>query len=522
MGEQTVSMSENKPKTIDKKRIAVCGGTLGRENRSYVRGQVVDVGMSDLSKAEEIWDLLTGLFRGDEESVTPFLDFSLAPVRRPILRIEVFERDSGKVVYRSESVVADEDGFFSHPISQDLAPGKYYFEVHLEGLDSYRQFSKDIAYLNSHKDSELQKTTVLGRGRLRILPLDYSDWVVTSDIDQTYLATDLHSHAGKLAALFETAEQKRALPGMPELYRRLRKDLNDAPLVFISASPHFFRRTLFATIKRHNIEFESIHLKYLEGTIKGVLDKIWGMAFQPVDFVGGGFRTAWKRTRKFLGASYQSLFDQMAYKLSILLQARLYLPTDTKEILLGDNTESDYMIFTLYQLILLQDWTGEELEEYLYRMNFLGRNAITRDAARRIRRLAEENWTIHGKVNPVRIALINQTPYGPKETEMIRKTNLALPGGGIRAEKTLQGRKPFHATESALGFAVYLHHCGCMDLESIFQVSLSMVGEWQEGTVIDDSYLLDLAKNLTIDPNLETIRSILVDVFERAKYDRGN
>jgi hypothetical protein len=82
-------MSEKKIKSQDKKRIAVCGGTLGRENKSYVRGQIVDVGVDDITKAEEIWDLLTGLFRGEEEEVTPFLDFSLAPVRKPILRIEI-------------------------------------------------------------------------------------------------------------------------------------------------------------------------------------------------------------------------------------------------------------------------------------------------------------------------------------------------------------------------------------------------------------------------------------------------
>jgi hypothetical protein len=269
---------------------------------------------------------------------------------------------------------------------------------------------------------------------LRILPENYKDFIVTSDIDQTYLATDLNSKAGKLSALFESAAQKRALPGMPELYRRLRKDLNDAPLIFISASPHFFRRTLFATIKKHNIEFESIHLKYLEGTIKGVLDKIIGTTVNPAKLLSGGFRSAFKRTSKFLGASYQSLFDQMAYKLSILLQARTYMPTNSKEILLGDNTESDFMIFTLYQLILLQDWTGDELEEYLYKLNFLGRDAITRDNAKMIRKLAEENWKIHGKVNPVQIALINETDHGLNEKNMLTQVMLALPGGGIRAE----------------------------------------------------------------------------------------
>ncbi|WCL47835.1 phosphatase domain-containing protein [Leptospira sp. GIMC2001] len=511
-------MADKKDKIIDKKRIAVCGGTLGRENKSYVRGQVVDVGITDITKAEGIWDLLTGLFQGEESHVTPFLDFSLAPVRKPILRIEVYDSKE-ECIYRSEPVIADEDGFFSHTISKKITPGKYIFEVSLEGLDSYRQFSKDLAFLNAKRDSKLSKANVLGRGRLRILPEDYSNYVITSDIDQTYLATDLHSKGGKLAALFETAEQKRALAGMPELYRRLRKDLDDSPLIFISASPHFFRRTLFATVKKHNIEFESIHLKYLEGTIKGVLDKVMGTTFNPSDLLSGGFRSALLRTKKFLGASYQSLFDQMAYKLSILLQARIYLPTGAKEILLGDNTESDYMIFTLYQLILMQDWEGDELEEYLYKLNFQGRDAITRDNARYIRSLAEENWKIHGKVNPVSLAIINITDYGPGEKEMRTQVTLSLPGGGIRAEKTLKGKPAFYGTEGAIGMAILLHHHGFLEFESIFQVTLEMVGDWHEGKVIDDKYLIKRTKSLTVTGEAEETKKIVEEVLVRAMSD---
>ncbi len=520
MAEKKSKRKESPGRIVDKKRIAVCGGTLGRETRSYVRGQVVDIGITDITKAEEIWDLLTGLFQGEEEQVTPFLDFSLAPVRKPILRIEVLEIDSGKSLYVSEPVIANEDGFFSHEIARPLPPGKYYFEVTLEGLDSYRQFSKDLAFVNAHENSILHKSTLLGRGRLRILPENYSGYVVVSDIDQTYLATDLYSGAGKLSALFETAAQKRALPGMPELYRRLRKDLQDSPLVFISASPHFFRRTLFATARKHNIEFESIHLKYLEGTIKGLLDKIIESTLNPVELFSGGFRQAIQRVQKFIGASYQSLFDQMAYKLSILLQSRLYLPPNTKEILLGDNTESDYMIFTLYQLILLGDFEADELEEYLYRLNFQGKDAITRDMAKKIRKLAEENWKIHGKFNPVEIAIINITGYGPDEKTMLDSVNIALPGGGLRQKKYFQNKQPFYGTEGAMGFAIYLHSAGLLELESIFQVTLSMVGDWIDGVVIDEEWLLNHSRKLTTKGTAEEKRKMVEDVLLRATSDR--
>lgn len=509
---------DKKRTIVDKKRIAVCGGTLGRETRSYVRGQVVDIGITDITKADELWDLLTGLFQGEEEHVTPFLDFSLAPVRKPILKVTIFEKDSGKVIYTSEPFVADEDGFFSHPIHKPLPPGKYYFEVTLEGLDSYRQYSKDLAYINSHENTKFHKSSLLGRGRLRILPENYKGYVVISDIDQTYLATDLHSTTGKFAALFESASQKRALPGMPELYRRIRNDLKDAPLVFISASPHFFRRTLFATVRKHNIEFESIHLKYLQGTIKGVLDKIISTTINPIDLFSGGFRSALKRTRKFLGSSYQSLFDQMAYKLSILLQSRLHLPTQSKEILLGDNTESDYMIFTLYQLILLGDFQANELEEYLYKLNFLGKDPITRDMAKKIRNLAEENWSIHGFHNPVELALINITGYGPNEEDMLNSVKLALPGGGIRQEKYWKDKKPFYGTEGSLGFSIYLHSAGLIELNSIFHIASSMVGEWMDGNVIDGNWLIERIQNLTLDEKSEDIRKTLLEGLKKIVF----
>ncbi len=108
MSKEPISQS---PPITDIKRIAVWTGSLGRERRSYIRGQVVDIGITDLMKAEGLWDLVTGLFSGEEQNITPFLDFSLAPVRKPVLKIEV--KDSqGKIIFVSGKVKADEDGFF--------------------------------------------------------------------------------------------------------------------------------------------------------------------------------------------------------------------------------------------------------------------------------------------------------------------------------------------------------------------------------------------------------------------------
>lgn len=493
MSKEPISQS---PPITDIKRIAVCGGSLGRERRSYIRGQVVDIGITDLMKAEGLWDLVTGLFSGEEQNITPFLDFSLAPVRKPVLKIEV--KDSqGKTIFVSGKVKADEDGFFSCEIREKLAEGVHQFFVYLEGLDSFRQYSKDLAHLNSKDDSILGKTTLVGKGNLRILAEDYSGMIVTSDIDQTYLATDIHSGKGKFTTLFETPAQKQALPGMPELYSELRTKLNNAPLAFISASPHFFRRTMLATIAKDKIKIESLHLKYLEGTIKGVFDKVVGTIFNPIEFFQNGFRPAWSRTKKFLGASYQSLFDQMSYKLSILLYDRIYQPTSSKEILLGDNTESDYMIFTLYQLICLGKIEGDELEEYLYKLNFLGRDAITRDSAKRIRKLGEEIVRIHDRKNPVSLSLINKTSKGPSEKEMREKVKEALPFG-LYDELFVGENVPFYGTEGALGMSLILGSKGYLELDQVLSVAAGMIGKVLDGKLVDETYLFEILDNLTI------------------------
>ncbi len=479
----------------DKKRIAICGGSLGRETRSLIRGQIVDVGMPDLSQAENIMDFLTGFFIGEEDQITPFKDFSLSAVRKPILIIEVYD-SSEKKVYESIEITGNEDGFFSHEIVQKLKPGKHIFHVIFKGSDSYRQYTRDIAYLNIKENSDITKVTLVGKGKLRILPEKYESFITTSDIDQTYLATELNSKKGMFSTLFETPDQKFYLPGMPELYQLLRSDTGDSPLCFISASPHFFRRTLLATIKNHEIETESLHLKYLEGTIKGIFDKIFATVFSPDKLFREGVSPALERAKKYFKSTIQSLYDQLSYKLTILLQDRLYQPTKAKEILLGDNTESDYLIFSLYQLILLGEIEGKALEEYLYNLNFHGRDAVNRDNAKRIRKLGEECVAIHGKKNPVHLVLINRTIMGPSPIVMDAYVRNAFPPGmNIEKIKKFVWYEP---TNGALGFALILHSAGVISFHSLVEVMKSMIGKWHNGAVVDKEYLKLLSEDMRV------------------------
>lgn len=220
-----------------------------------------------------------------------------------------------------------------------------------------------------------------------------------------------------------------------------------------------------------------------------------------------------ERIRKFAGASFQSLFDQMSYKLTILLRDRLYLPTNAKEILIGDNTESDYLIFILYQYILCGKMQGKELEDYLYRLNFLGRDAITRDAARIIRELGEENRNIHGDLNSVSLVLINKTVHGPDQEEMHWNIQSALPAG-IDPFKQKEIH-PYILTEGAPGFAV-LQDNGILDTSAVFRIVAEMAGEWMEGKVIDSTALMEWIQNLTLPGDYQNEKDLILEGLKKA------
>ncbi|MDX1958815.1 MAG: phosphatase domain-containing protein [Leptospiraceae bacterium] len=504
---------KTKPSEIrlkDKKRIAICGGSLGRENRLLVRGQLVDVGVPNYADADDVWDVLTGFFVGEEHQITPFKDFSLAPVRKPILAIEVFDTKEKKV-FESSPFIGNSDGFFSCEIQKKLKAGKYFFHVIFKGSDSYRQYTQDIAYLNLNENSDITKSTIVGKGKIRILSEKYDSYLTTSDIDQTYLATEIGSGKGMFSTIFETPDEKFYLPGMPELYQVLRNDTEDSPLCFISASPHFFRRTMLATIHAHGIETESLHLKYLEGTVRGVLDKITSTLTRPDKLFREGLKPALDRTGKFFKSSYQSLFDQLSYKLTILLQDRLYQPTKCKEILLGDNTESDYLIFTLYQLILLGVLQGTELENFLYKLNFLGRDAVTRDNARKIADLAREITNIHGNKNSVFAVLINETSIGPNANQMRQNVYHAMPSS-LNLLK-LKNFTMFEPTSGALGFATILHALGVIEFDSLLTVLKSMLGKWFHGVVVDEKFLLKTAQAMNVPEYAQKHKDLIAGIL---------
>jgi hypothetical protein len=62
-----------------------------------------------------------------------------------------------------------------------------------------------------------------------------------------------------------------------------------------------------------------------------------------------------------LGAIVPALEEQVGYKLTALLRLRLDVPPDTKEILMGDDSEADAVAYSLYHRFTSKQLTADAL-----------------------------------------------------------------------------------------------------------------------------------------------------------------
>jgi hypothetical protein len=194
----------------------------------------------------------------------------------------------------------------------------------------------------------------LERHNHRTIPDDFVGHVYTWDIDKTYLASDFETFKGMLSIPFEFAIDKRNIAGTDTLLRLLRRNsLKDEAngLYFISASPVQLRATIEKKMLLDGVEYDGITLKDQIGLLKA--GKI-------------------KRLNK-----------QVGYKLSALLLNRRELPWTVKEVLFGDDSESDALIYGIYADIVAGRLRGEDLETRLLAEGIPG------DEAGYVRSLAE-------------------------------------------------------------------------------------------------------------------------------------
>lgn len=173
----------------------------------------------------------------------------------------------------------------------------------------------------------------------RVFPRDFSGEVVICDIDRTYLATRFSSWAGLARIPFEFAVDKRHISGMARLLRELRRGPEErsrhTPLYFVSASPAQLRPVIQRRMLLDGVEYD------------GTTFKDWGAIARSLRF--GRLR------------------DHVGFKLTALLLGRRALPFAARELLLGDDLESDPVAYALYADILSGRLRAERLEAVLLR-----------------------------------------------------------------------------------------------------------------------------------------------------------
>ncbi|MDD6461752.1 MAG: DUF2183 domain-containing protein [Bifidobacteriaceae bacterium] len=135
----------------------------------------------------------------------------------PVLAVQVgssetFDHLDPSKVRSSASIASDSQGYLDLLIERRLTPG-----VH------------DVEYTVGNRRAV--------HSQLLTIPTDTSVGII-SDVDDTIMITDVpRLWSAMFNMLFRNPYRRRAVPGMPEFYQRLRKTLPTAPFFYLSTSP---------------------------------------------------------------------------------------------------------------------------------------------------------------------------------------------------------------------------------------------------------------------------------------------
>jgi hypothetical protein len=209
----------------------------------------------------------------------------------------------------------------------------------------------------------------------RSYPEGFEGEVFVWDIDKTYLETHFSSLKGMARIPVEFAIDKKAIAGMPEILRGLRRgpgqDYACAPLYFVSASPPQMRRVIERKMLMDGVEYD------------GIILKDW-------------FKTLWQLRPG-------RLKEQAGFKICALLAGRLNRPQSV-EYLFGDDVESDAEAFFIYANLLSGDLSTGEINQMMVEAG------VQRDDQRCIRKLQDRLGVERGRVARVFIHLERNTP----------------------------------------------------------------------------------------------------------------
>ncbi len=135
------------------------------------------------------------------------------------------------------------------------------------------------------------------------------------DLDKTYLKTDFETLKGLVKTALEKPEEKVSFPGADSLIREIQK-IPGNQVSFISGSPEQMRRVLERKLNMDGIKWEQLILK--------------------------------PNLKNLLLGRFHALKEQVSYKLPVLLESRAKLKLPMKEVLFGDDAESDAFVYSLY------------------------------------------------------------------------------------------------------------------------------------------------------------------------------
>jgi hypothetical protein len=162
-------------------------------------------------------------------------------------------------------------------------------------------------------------------------------FVTRWDLDKTYLRSRFSTVSDLVSSALERAEEKRAIPGATAVLRELWAA--GARVHILSGSPRQMRRKLETKLRLDGVSWDEL-------TLKPNLSNVMRLRLR-------------------------ALRDQLGYKLPELLaarareQARSVTQEDVREVLVGDDSESDAFVYSLYADICAGTVDARELERVL-------------------------------------------------------------------------------------------------------------------------------------------------------------
>lgn len=163
-------------------------------------------------------------------------------------------------------------------------------------------------------------------------------YVARWDLDKTYLRSEFETLRDWVRTALERPDQKRTVPGASALIREIAS--TGAPVHILSGSPEQLRSRLEEKLRLDGARWDTLTLK--------------------------------PNLRNIMRLRFRATREQVGYKLPALLAARAELvrgrgpgEASVREVLIGDDSESDAIIYSVYADILGNRVGVSELEEIL-------------------------------------------------------------------------------------------------------------------------------------------------------------